>query len=837
MNESTQKKYTSEMASLLSYCDMSIITEIPTDKLNIVHLILPMLEKCNECNAGNALKEIMTTSQIDSMKKFYQQYLSATRSLISRPKNRIITTPEYDKALSDAEKIANEMGDDKIGSEHVLIAILKMYETASVVADQTYILPFIQQRITSERFLHAIEDARDRKIMLNFDDGLGDIFKDYTDEANKTLKNKKTGAKPSNMSTLCDLMNGSKMVLKFSGHDEDMKYIENIMLKRFKNIPFIYGKSGVGKTSIIQHLANLADNITEGYFAKKQFYKFSLDKLIGMTDFRKALSDMFREVKRNPDIIVVFDRVEGVLFPQPNTLDISSLFIKAFEEIGERFILTTNESFLNEIIGDFDEFKRLATMIELKPLTEDETFQMITENKKALEDYHRVSIAPGIITKSIHLANKYIETYCLPGSAIDLLDTCAAQHRTPMPDASSLAMLKAKRHKLMGRIQTYKSNNEDEKTKACEGLLSEVEKEITELNEQLEDKKNVKYTLTEEDLLLASSKVIGTKLNYDNLSDINMLKSLTEKLTDAVIGQGEACKAISNAVRKSMLGIADENRPLSFLFIGNSGVGKTYLAKKLSEYVFGSEKDMIRVDMSEYAEAHSISKLIGAPPGYIGFDNNNNFLNEVSKKKRCVLLLDEIEKAHTAVYNLLLQMLDDGRLTNSKGETISFKNVIIIMTSNVGTRMANEVGGGVGFVKNANNSEMIIRKETQKHFPPEFLNRIGSIIYFNNLSDDNLKTIINKELGKKFKQLNNMKTQFSYNIGIVDNILEECKKDNGSGARPVLRAIDKLILDPLCNKMLEISDCPEYAIELTDSNEIVVGAIYEKDDSDEEDLY
>ena len=504
--------------------------------------------------------------------------------------------------------------------------------------------------------------------------------------------------------------------------------------------------------------------------------------------------------------------------------DISGMIGNLLTEGAVKVIATTTFKEYRNTIELNTQISRKLQKIVIEPTSIEESIKVLTENKKYYEDYHNVNYSDKAIEKAVKLAERYITDRSLPDSAFDLIDLAGA--KTALVDREPIEIQNTK--KRMRQIEDEKNealNNGD--FEKIDSLTIEENVLASDLADYKRDIKKLNLAtidITEGDIADVVSEV--TKIPVSKLSSDEKVKiaHIDEILKQSIIGQDEAVDSVCKVIKRNKVGLGDRNKTMAnILMVGPTGSGKTLIAKKLAEEIFGDEKALIRIDMSEYSEKNSVAKLTGAAPGYIGYENGGQLTEAIKHKQHCVLLLDEIEKADQEVYNIFLQLFDEGRLTDSAGQIVNFKNVIVLMTSNIGARKAAELGNGVGFVSSGeSNKKSIIDKELKKKFTPEFLNRLDQIVYFNSLTDDNLKNIVKLEINKFNKRLNNIEYSIVYNDDVVDYIHVEAIKKKEFGARPIIRLIQNNIEDKITELMLEHEYTPNYTFSASCENGDIV---------------
>jgi len=618
------------------------------------------------------------------------------------------------------------------------------------------------------------------------------------------------------------------------GREREITRIAQILSRRKKNNPIIIGEPGCGKTAIVE---GLAIKIFEGDCPRnlqdKRIVSLDMTSIVAGTKYRGQFEERMKviieELQSNPNIIVFIDEIHTIVGAgnSSGSLDASNIFKPALAR-GEIQCVgaTTNDEYRKNFEKD-GALERRFQKVVVDAATKAETLQILKNTKDKYETYHKVSYSDPILSLCVDLAERYITDREFPDKAFDIIDEVGARSQVEIKMPEIIDDLKKqaqdiKQQKLdVVKKQNYEeaANLRDKEKKILSKLEDEKKKFESDL---LLSKRDVTEELVYE-VVSNMTKIPISKLNSD---ETKLLTELEKNLSGKVIGQGEAVIKISKSIRRNRLGIKDPNKPIgSFIFLGSTGVGKTLLAKQLAKEIFGSEDNLIRVDMSEFQEKHTISRLIGAPPGYVGYDEGGQLTEQVKNKPYSVVLFDEIEKANKDIFSALLQVLDDGHITDGLGRKINFKNCVIIMTSNIGAKMLQDFGTGIGF-KSSTNSYIeeeykrdILKKELKKFFAPEFLNRIDEIIVFNNLKKEQIAEIVKIELNKLSNRLNGLKYKINFTDSIVD-LISEVGFDETYGARPLKRAIQDKIEDYISEEVLKgnISEEKEYELVAEEGN-------------------
>ena len=617
------------------------------------------------------------------------------------------------------------------------------------------------------------------------------------------------------------------------GREMEINRIAQILSRRKKNNPIIIGEPGCGKTAIVEGLAmkiflgecprNLKD---------KRIVLLDLTSIVAGTKYRGQFEERMKviieELSENPDIIIFIDEIHTLVGAgnSSGSMDGSNIFKPALAR-GE--IQCIGATTLDEYRTNFEKdgaLERRFQKVVVDSPNKQETLKIITNVKDKYEEYHKVTYTPEVLELCVNLADRYITDREFPDKAFDIMDEVGARSQVDVKTPESIEILRQKAKELQQqKLEVVRSQRfeeaaaiRDKEKKLLDRL--ELEKKKFE-EEQSTNRKEINPDLV---LSVVSSmtKIPVTKLNTD---DKTSLVGLETSLKQDVIGQEEAVSKIAKAIRRNRLGIKDPNKPIgSFIFLGSTGVGKTHLAKQLAKQIFGSVDNLIRVDMSEYQEKHTISRLIGSPPGYVGYEEGGQLTEQVKNKPYSVILFDEVEKANKEIFHTLLQMLDEGHLTDSLGRKINFKNCLIIMTSNIGVKKLQDFGTGIGFSNSYSTEEQkkeILKKELKNYFSPEFLNRIDDTIVFNSLKEDEIKKIVEIELNKLMKRLSEIKLNFKFDNKLVSHIAK-VGFDETYGARPIKRAIQDQIEDLVSEEVLNGNVLEETNYSLSVKGEKVV---------------
>lgn len=715
-------------------------------------------------------------------------------------------TPRTKRVIENAFREARKLGSDYIGTEHILVGIMR--EGDSIAVRIMLDLGVDPQKLYNEIIKVINEDETPNK----------NIKQDTT----KRLGSYNQTTTLNQFSTDLTKQAIEGKLDPIVGRKEEIERVIQILSRRTKNNPCLIGEPGVGKTAVIEGLAQkvIAEDVPE-MLKNKRVVSIDISSMVAGAkyrgDFEERIKKCLNEVKKVGDIILFIDEIHTIVGAgsAEGAIDAANI-LKPLLARGEIRLIgaTTLNEYRKYIEKDAALERRFSPVTVLEPTSED-TIKILKGIRDKYEAHHNVKITDEAIESAVTLSVRYINDRFLPDKAIDLIDEAASRVRMRIfTEPDSLKELTEKIEQTKNEKEEAIRVQQFEKAAA----LRDEERNLREKLEKEQEKWNNKNTrsvtqITDEDIaeVIANwTKIPVKKLTED---ENEKLKNLEKVLHERVVGQAEAVTAVAKAIRRGRVGLKDPKRPIgSFIFLGPTGVGKTELSKALAEALFGDENAMIRIDMSEYMEPHSVSKLIGAPPGYVGFDDGGQLTEKVRRKPYCVILFDEIEKAHPDVMNMLLQILEDGRLTDANGRTVNFKNAVIIMTSNVGARLITDTKT-LGFTSGIGNKEADEQKkyeetkkevlqELKKQFRPEFINRIDEIIVFHKLNDTEIESIIDimlKEVIDRLKQ-NNMEIKIDKT---VKELIAKKGVDKAYGARPLRRTIQNELEDRLAEEILD----------------------------------
>jgi len=713
-------------------------------------------------------------------------------------------TPRAKKVIEYAIEEARSLNHNYVGTEHILLGLLRETEgiAAQVLMNLGLRLEDVRQEVLN--LLGAgVEETGTMDFGLKAGPAIGRRPKSKTpalDSFGRDL-------------TLLAANNELDPVI---GRKNEIERLIQILCRRTKNNPVLLGEAGVGKTAIVEGLSQQIVNKQVPEILKdKRVVVLDLAMMVAGTKYRgqfeERIKAVINEVKRAANVILFIDELHTLVGAggAEGAIDASNVLKPALARGEVQCIgATTLDEYRKYIEKDAALERRFQTII-VEPPSKEETLAILRGLQDRYEAHHRVRFTDEALYQAVELSSRYISGRCLPDKAIDVIDEAGARVRlknmTPPPDLNDV---EARIEQLQREKDEAVRNADYEKAAA---LRDEAQRLLDEKNELqrkwYEENKETAGVVDAEVVAEVVSKMTGVPLTRLEKRETQRLLELEAELHKRVVSQDEAISAIAKAVRRSRSGLKDPNRPMGcFIFLGPSGVGKTLLARALAEFMFGDESALVQIDMSEFMEKHNVSRLVGAPPGYVGYEEGGQLTERIRRRPYAVLLLDEIEKAHSDVYNMLLQIMDEGRLTDSFGRRIDFKNVILIMTSNIGAELIKSQSG-FGFGKKspeANYEKMkeMLQKEVEHHFRPEFLNRVDDTIVFRPLTRENLQTIVDYELAKVFKRL----TEHGLKLELTPQA-KEFLIDKGYnpefGARPLRRAIEHYIEDPLSEAMLQ----------------------------------
>lgn len=778
-------------------------------KVRPEHIVMSMLlDDDNEC--VNILKRlnVNTTDLYDKIAEYLRQN-DLTPRVVNSAKTKLPFSEETKLVIKDLDKECEKMNDNMIDTTHIMLSILLKKLPSTKILNEVY-------GVNYNSFKKEMNQMRE-----NFGNSAYEGY-EMNEEQESFKRKAKQGDGKSKTPVLDNFCRDvSKAVDKGEidpvvGRTVEIKRVSQILSRRKKNNPILIGEPGVGKTSIVEGLAQLIkDGNAPRTLVNKRIFTLDLASLVAGTKYRgqfeERMKAVLEECKANPDIILFIDELHTIVGAgnASGSLDASNIFKPALAR-GEIQIIgaTTLDEYRENIEKDGALTRRFQQVLVEEPTLE-ETKIILMNIKEKYEKHHKVKYTEEAIDECVKLADRYIMERSMPDKAIDVMDEAGATTNVTLEKPEEIKQLEAKKLEINERKkevvikQKYEeaAKLRDEEKKVIEELQTAMDK----WNEKLEKK------TTEVGVELISevvSMMTGIPLTKISTQESKRLMNMDKELMGKVIGQDAAVSKVVKAIKRNRIGIKDKNKPVgSFIFLGPTGVGKTMLAKLLAEQVFGDSDALIRMDMSEYMEKHTVSRLIGPPPGYVGYEQGGQLTEKVRRKPHCVILFDEIEKAHEDVFNVLLQLLDEGQLTDGLGRKVNFKNALIILTSNIGVREVNTFGKNMGFetaasiVNEENKARDIIEKALKKKFRPEFLNRIDEAIIFRGLTEEDIHKIIYLEVANLEKRLLEMDFKLKISKEAVDYLAKQ-GYDEAYGARPLARAIQHYVEDAVADEIL-----------------------------------
>ena len=761
-------------------------------------------------------------------------------------KSTLHLTKQAERALRMTFLEAKVFKNTAINTGHLLLCILKNDDdrTAQVLNKLK-----VDYDVVKEEFMSLIGDDSQEELDEFFETPKAETFEESRQNdsnrdsldggsASKTTKKSKTPVLDNFGRDLTEMAENGKLD-PVVGREKEIERVSQILSRRKKNNPLLIGEPGVGKSAIAEGLAlRIIQKKVSRILFNKRVVTLDLASLVAGTKYRgqfeERMKAVMNELEKNDDIILFIDEIHTIVGAGGATgsLDASNMFKPALAR-GEIQCIgaTTLDEFRQHIEKDGALERRFQKVI-VEPTSVDETIIILNNIKNKYEDHHSVTYTDEAIEACVKLTNRYMSDRFLPDKAIDALDEVGSRvHITNINVPKEVLELEAKLEQVREDKNEMVKKQKYEEAAHLRDTEKKVENDLAIAQEKWEeDSKNNRIVVTEEDVADVVSMMTGIPLNKIAQKEITKLSKLPEQIKGKVIGQSDAVNKIAKAIQRNRTGLKDPNKPIgSFIFLGQTGVGKTQLAKVIAKEMFDSEDALVRIDMSEFMEKFAVSRLVGAPPGYVGYEEGGQLTEKIRRKPYSVILLDEIEKAHPDVFNMMLQVLDDGHLTDSLGRKVDFRNTIIIMTSNIGSRQLKDFGQGVGFgtqtKKDQSNeySKSVIENALKKAFAPEFLNRIDDIVVFNALEKDDIHKIIDIELEKLYKRLE----ELEYHLILKDeakDFIADKGFDKQYGARPLKRAIQKYIEDPLAEEIVnaKIQAGDEIEMSLSDDKESLI---------------
>lgn len=756
------------------------------------HLLYGMLS----CPWVTAWKILAENGADESFVLKYLEQNSGTKKI-----NVLVYSDKLNTLLEQAEKEADRLRNEKIGTEHILLAILKSEDTLAI-------------KLLNSMAVNLKKTFVDTLVALGMD--MAQAKRELGALSNP--KNKKKSSYPTLEQYSRDLTEAARedRLDPVVGRNAEVERVMQILCRRMKNNPCLVGEPGVGKTAVVEGLAQMiASGTVPEILADKRILSLDLSGMVAGSkyrgEFEERIKRVIAEVRAAGNVILFVDELHTLIGAggAEGAMDASNILKPALSRGEVQMIGATTRTEYRKYIEKDAALERRFQPVYVEEPTREETIAILQGLRSKYEEHHGVTISDDALEVATDYAIRYINDRFLPDKAIDLIDEAASRKKLGIFAGNKTAKkAEEARHNLEEALEAALAEDDIEAAQALKKDLDKTDKKIEKTKHNMREKEQEQMLVTEEDV--ADVVSVWTKIPVSKITqtESQRLLKLEEILHKRVVGQNEAVETVAKAIRRGRVGLKDPKRPIgSFLFLGPTGVGKTELSKALAEAMFGNENSIIRVDMSEYMEKHSVSKMIGSPPGYVGFEEGGQLSEQVRKNPYSVILFDEIEKAHPDVFNVLLQVLDDGRITDSQGRTVDFKNTIIIMTSNAGAqRIVDPKKLGFSNVENAESEHKDMKnnvmEEVKRMFKPEFLNRIDDIIVFRALSKDDVKGIaalMLKELKNRLAK--QMDITLTYG-DTVKNFIFEKGYDKKYGARPLKRAIQNYIEDALAEEIL-----------------------------------
>lgn len=798
------QRFTDDAQRVLSFAQEAAL-ELGHDYVGTEHVLIGLIKVKNGV-AAKALNELGLSAE--TIIEDVEEHIGRGNKKVSS----VYMTPRVKHVLELAVEVANHMNHNYVGTEHILLGLLSDGGGVAVGILRNHnirandIVDTIRTILgSSDSVSHSAEDRKDNS-------SLGELA-DFGTDLNESAKQGK--------------------IDPVIGRDKEIARVIQILSRRTKNNPVLIGEPGVGKTAIAEGLAQriVNGNVPE-ILRNKRIISLSISSMLAGAkyrgEFEERLKKAIDEVQKHDDMIIFIDEIHTLVGAgaTEGAMDAANILKPAlargeFQVIGA----TTLDEYKKHIEKDAALERRFQPVLVGEP-SEEDALEILKGLRDRYEAFHKAKITDEALEAAVSLSSRYITDRFLPDKAIDVVDEAASKVRMKVfsaaPDVKALETQLADVKKEKEAAVTAQ---EFEKAAEMRDEEKRIEKEINDKKKAAKENSDAKLVVTDEDIASVVAQWTGIPVSKIAQEESESLLHLEEELHKRVIGQDEAVVAVSKAVRRARAGLKDPKRPIgSFLFLGPTGVGKTELARALAVALFGDETAMIRLDMSEYMEKHTVSRLVGAPPGYVGYEEGGQLTDAVRRKPYSVILLDEVEKAHADFFNILLQVLDDGRLTDSQGRTVDFRNTVIIMTSNLGAKALRKDSPELGFLaakkadSNTEDVSVVNFKEAKKsvmdsvkrHFRPEFLNRIDEMIVFHALTSNDLKQIVTILMDTVVKRLGDMGLSLEISPAAMDLLVKE-GSDFSMGARPLKRAIQRLIEDPISDLILQ-GNAPEGAI-------------------------
>lgn len=786
--------------------------------IGLEHLFLGIID-----GKDNGVTHILDELKLD-IEAFKQKLVASIKSNIVEKKttDNIPLTKQTERALKFTYIVAKEFNCEFVDPEHLMLAIL--HDDNNIVSQRLE-----YEGINYDIFKSKLKGSDIAKSNPFKENDIIEEPKDtlFDDDDFEEVKPKEPVHK-SNVKSKTPVLDNfgrdltraaeEKRLDPIVGREKELERVSQILSRRKKNNPVLIGEPGVGKSAIAEGLAlRIVQRKVSRALYNKRVIMLDLASVVAGTKYRgqfeERIKSILNELEKNPDIILFIDEIHTIVGAgnANGSLDASNMLKPALARGELQCIGATTLDEYRQYIEKDGALERRFQKVLVEPTTPEETIEILNNIKDKYEDHHLVRYEPEAIEACVKLTERYMSDRCLPDKAIDALDEAGSRvHISNMNVPSKITEYEQRLEEIreLKKIAIAEQKFEDAGELRSEELII-LEKLEAEKKEWEENSNSNREVVTKENVAEVVAMMTGVPVQRIAHSESDKLMNMESELQGSVIGQDDSIKKIVRAIRRNRAGLKDPNKPIgSFIFLGPTGVGKTYLAKVLAKYLFDSEDTLIRIDMSEYMEKFAVSRLVGAPPGYVGYEEGGQLTEKVRRKPYSIVLLDEIEKAHPDVFHLLLQVLDDGQLTDSLGRKVDFKNTIIIMTSNIGSRQLKDFGQGVGFGTQAKKdgkdeySRSVIENALKRSFAPEFLNRIDDVLIFNSLEKTDIHKIIDVELKKVYKRIEEMGFTLELTEKAHDYVAEK-GWDDQFGARPLKRAIQKYVEDVLAEEIIK----------------------------------
>lgn len=833
-------KFSSELVFLIDFMTDELAGELPVLVMDVDYFVLTILNS-RSSYAYNLFKGFFDEEILTTIHDSYWQFISSKTMTAVKPGRKIQITPDLENLSILAEMEMNKEKEESITSVHMMLALL-----SNDIGDNRFKKILEKQKLDYQRFKTlVIEDNISRMdIDLNGDIELDTTPEDMFPETKNTYKVMQTNGggirgEKSHVKTIRQYCNNINELFEkgqnepLIGRDKEMEELIISLGRKRKNNVILIGDEGIGKTAIAEHLAErIVNNDVPDYLSGKKILSLNMTALMAGTTLRGQFEERVQKVldtiEKEKNVLLI-DNIGDVLATRHEDYGIAPMLAQKMEQGRLQVIGTCDYKSYKKTFEKKMSLARLFQNIEISKPNKEEAKRILNGLKEYYEKYHKVRYDDGAIDLCVDLAEKYISEKNLPDSAIDIMDDAGIHKKmdNENPELREIRNEIKEKQKYLSVLKKKRNveKNYEEIDSVILSLNDMKKKYNTKKDEITKDIQNNPAVITEEDIRRIIS--IKTRIPVDQLSsdDKQNLSQLDKMIKKYIVGQDEAVDIICQALKRNRLGLKGNGCLFSGMLLGATGVGKTYLAKMIAKMMFGDENMMIRFDMSEYSDKTSVNKLIGSNPGYVGYEEGGLLTEKIKHNKYCVLLMDEIEKADPEVYNLFLQVLDDGYLTDNYGSKIDFHNVIILFTTNVGAKAAIDFGGGIGFNVNTNeNKKRITRKELENRFPPEFLNRLDEIIYFNKLEEKDLKEIIYLELNNLKERIKDLGYGFDYYSLVTGYILDRIKDESEYGARPIKRVIKREIENLIADDILANDRQKGYVfhIDVDDDNKLIL---------------